>query len=293
MVAVVGRANAGKSTLVNYLLEEKVSIVSHIAQTTRNLIRGIFTEPRGQLVFLDTPGVHKTSTELGKIMNRQARKSVEGTDVVLLILDASSKPAIEDDGWMRRLLFESATIIFLINKIDKKKDFKEDYQLLWNEICAEKETERTPLWLHISAKHGTGLDTLIDTLFEHMPYSPLLFPEDVLTDFPRMLTISDTIREQFFQVLYEELPHSIGVIIEELDESEEAWTVSATVYVEKHSQKVIVLGTKGRLLRTVKRKSEAALSQLYDRDVKVKLWIKIEPKWQHNFWLMKKMGFSG
>ena len=120
MVSVVGRANVGKSTLINAIMEEKVSIVSPVAQTTRNVIRGILTEPRGQIVFLDTPGVHKAESDLGRLMNKMARTSIEGVDMVLLLLDSSVIPRVEDEGWMRRLLFEEVPVIFLLNKEDRK-----------------------------------------------------------------------------------------------------------------------------------------------------------------------------
>ncbi len=291
MVAVIGRANVGKSTLVNAVVEEKVSIVSSVAQTTRNLIRAIYTEPRGQLVFLDTPGVHKAENDLGKLMNKQARASIEGADVALLVLDQSQHPGMEDDGWMRRLVREPVTVMALLNKADQERGYRQEYEELWRAICAEKGVERPILWLQASALTRSGVPELLNTLFEHMPCGPLLFPDDVLTDFPRMLNVADIIREQLFQVLYEEIPHAIGVIVEKIDETEKGWTVSATIYVNKNTQKIIVLGAKGRQLRTVKRKSEKVLSDMYEHPVTVNLWIKVEPSWSKNFWYLKRMGY--
>lgn len=291
MVAVIGRANVGKSTLINAIVEEKVSIVSPVAQTTRNLIRAIYTEPRGQLVFLDTPGVHKAENELGKLMNRQARGSIEGADVALLVLDQSQHPGIEDDGWMRRLVHEPVTVMALLNKSDKNSGCRREYEDLWQSICAEKQVDRPIRWIQGSALKREGVEELLGILFEHMPLSPLLFPDDVLTDFPRLLNMADIIREQLFEVLYEELPHAIGIIVDKVDETEKGWTVTATIYVHKHTQKVIVLGAKGRQLRAVKRKAERALTGMYDRPVNLKLWIKVEPTWTKNFWYLKKMGY--
>ncbi|MDD2235774.1 MAG: GTPase Era [Kiritimatiellae bacterium] len=291
MVAVIGRANVGKSTLINAIMEEKVSIVSPVAQTTRNLIRAILTEPRGQLVFLDTPGVHKAEGDLGKLMNKQARGSIEGSDVALLVLDQSQHPGIEDDGWMRRLVHEPVTVMALLNKTDKNAGCRQEYEDLWKAICAEKGVEKNIRWIQASALKPEGIEKLLNILFDHMPCAPLLFPDDMLTDFPRLLNIADIIREQLLAVLYEELPHALGVVVEKIDETEKGWTVSATIYVHKHSQKVIVLGAKGRQLRAVKRKSEKALTEMYERPVKVNLWVKAEPTWSKNFWYLKKMGY--
>lgn len=294
MVALVGRANSGKSTLLNRFLGEKVSIVSPVAQTTRNLIRGILTEPRGQIVFLDTPGVHKAESDLGRIMNRIARKSVEGVDAVLLVLDTSTAPRIEDDGWMRRLAREpELPVIAALNKTDRPGSDAQPYRDLWVSIAGETAADR-PAWRPVSALDGTGADALLETLWTLMPEGPLLFPEDVLTDFPRKLAVADAIREKYFEVLEQELPHSIAVWVEQIDETEGGgWDVSATVYVQRHSQKGIVIGNKGRLLRRVHRAASRDLSAIYERDVRVHLWVKVEKDWSRNYWLLKKLGYEG
>ena len=285
IVAIVGRANVGKSTLLNAILEEKVSIVSPVAQTTRNAIRGILTEPRGQLVFIDTPGVHRAQNDLGRIMNKMARASVEGADVILLVLDPSDPPREEDEGWMRRLQKGTTTVVLLLNKADQNPQFAEAYRKLWT-------AEAPPAhWATVSALAGTGVKELVDQLFGLMPQSPLLFPADILTDYPRKLNIADIIREKLFGVLREELPHSIAVWIEKIDEVENEWNVEASIYVNKPSQKGIVIGEKGRLLRKIKRSSEAELAAMYDRPISVKLWVKVEPNWTRNFWLLKKFGY--
>jgi GTP-binding protein Era len=291
MIAVVGRTNVGKSTLVNTILEEKISIVSNVVQTTRNTIRGIFTDPRGQLVFLDTPGVHKAQNELGKLMNKQARASIDGVDTVLLVLDGSRVPQEEDEGWMRRLAHEPAALFILLNKADKEIDRSEEYRALWENIQREKSTDKPAHWIRLSALQRDGIDGLVQQLFDTMPLSPLLFPEDILTDFPRKLNIADIIREQLFDKLYHELPHAIGVITEDVLETEKGWNVKALIYVDRHSQKPIILGKKGRLVRAVTRRAEKILSDMYQTRVTVKLWVKVEPGWSKNFWLLKNMGY--
>ena len=292
IIALVGRANVGKSTLINALLEEKVSIVSGIEQTTRNLIRGIYTSKEGQLVFLDTPGVHKASTDLGKIMNRQARASIEGADIILLVVDGSTSPRQEDDGWFRRLSSNPTPVIVLLNKNDRDTDCSEEYRQLHQQICEEKSATCDWQWMTASAQKGDGVSVLREHLFGLMPLSPLLFPADVLTDFPRKLAIGDIIREKLFKVLHQEIPHAIGIVVDSIDESGPIWTISAQIYVHRHSQKVIVIGKKGRLLRTIIRQATAEISAVYETPVKLELWIKVDPKWSKNFWLLKKMGYQ-
>jgi len=292
IVSIVGRTNVGKSTLVNHLLGEKVSIVSDTVQTTRNLIRAILTEPRGQIVFLDTPGVHKAQGELGKNLNKAARSAVQGVDVILLVLDASAKPALEDDGWFRRITREEIPCVIALNKSDRHSDRAADYKTLWQEIRAEKESSTDPIWTSVSALHGDGMGALLDTLFENTPEGPLLFPDDILTDYPRKLNMADVIREKLFYRLHSELPHAVAVWIENIDEQEKKWTVDAIIYVERHSQKGIVIGEKGRLLKWVREQAEKELYEMYGVRFKLKLWVKVEKNWSKNFWMLKKFGYA-
>jgi len=292
MIAVVGRANAGKSTLVNAILEEKVSIVSPIAQTTRNVIRGILTDERGQLVFLDTPGVHKPMSDLGKMMNSLARTSTEGVDVVLMVVDVSEEPRPEDEGWMRRLLFDEAAVVIALNKQDCNMRHEDAYRQMWAAVEREKETKKAVQWLETSALNGEGVAELVGHLFDQMPMGPLLFPSDVLTDFPRRLNMADIIREKFFRVLRDELPHAIAVGIDELEENEDGkWFVKASVYVNRPSQKGIVIGKKGKLLKSVQADARKEISSLYERPVDLELWVKVEKNWARNFFLLKRLGY--
>lgn len=292
VVAVVGRTNVGKSTLLNALVGEKVSIVSDTVQTTRNIIRAILTEERGQIVFLDTPGVHKAQGDLGKNLNKMARSSVNGADAVLLVLDASSKPWQEDDGWMRRLASETTPCVILLNKTDLGTAFVETYKTLWKEIATEKNATVQPVWIEGSALKGGGLPELAVALFAMVPEGPPLFPEDILTDYPRKLNMADVIREKYFERLHDELPHSLAIWVETIDETPTEWSIQAEVLVERHSQKGIVIGEKGRLLKTIQYQSEKELTEMYGLPVKVKLWVKVEPNWRKNFWILKKLGYA-
>lgn len=292
IVAIVGRTNVGKSTLANHLLGEKVSIVSDTVQTTRNVIRAILTEERGQLVFLDTPGVHKAQGELGKNLNKAARSAVQGVDAILLVLDGSSKPELEDDGWFRRITREEVPCIIAVNKSDRRPDRSDAYKELWQEIKEEKESTKEPLWTTVSALKGDGMAALLDTLFEKVPEGPPLFPEDILTDYPRKLNIADVVREKFFHRLEQELPHAVAIWVEEIHEQEKKWTVDISVMVERHSQKGIVIGEKGRLIKWVREQAEKELYEMYGVRFKLKLWVKVEKNWRKNFWILKKLGYA-
>lgn len=292
VTAVVGRTNVGKSTLLNALLGEKVSIVSDTVQTTRNVIRAILTEPRGQIVFLDTPGVHKAEGELGKNLNKMARSSVSGADAALLVLDASSKPWQEDDGWMRRLIRDNHPCVILLNKTDLGTSFISAYRELWETIAAEKNSELKPIWIEGSALQGGGLPELTDALFSLTPPGPPLFPEDMLTDYPRKLNMADVIREKLFDRLHDELPHCLAVWVETIEEGAKGWTVEADVYIERNSQKGIVIGAKGRQLKSVQYESGKELAEMYGVPVKVKLWVKVEKNWRKNFWILRKLGYA-
>ncbi len=294
IVAVVGAANVGKSTLINTILGEKVSIVSPVAQTTRNVVRAILTEPRGQLVFMDTPGVHKAKYDLGRMMNRMARAAAEGVDAVLLVFDVTRPPREEDEGWMRRLMREEqeAPVLAVLNKVDRKPVHADAYPERWTAVAEEKQSLRTAEWISVSGMTGQGVDALTERLFGMIPVGPLLFPSDVLTDYPRKLNMADVVREQYATRLKQELPHDVAVWIENVDDSGETWTADGTVYVNRHSQKGIVLGAKGRLLKIVTTEAEKELAEMYGRRVKLRLWVKVEKDWNRNFWMLKKLGYA-
>ncbi len=226
------------------------------------------------------------------MMNSLARTSIEGVDVVLLVVDVAEAPRAEDEGWMRRLLFEDVAVVVALNKQDSKKRHDEAYQEMWAAIEREKQKEKPVTWLTTSALNSGGVPVLVDYLFDQMPLGPLLFPRDVLTDFPRKLNISDIIREKFFAVLHDEIPHAIAVGIAEIDEDEGGkWSVKANVYVNRPTQKGIVIGKKGRLLKSVQAEARKEIAEMYGRPVDLKLWVKVEKNWAKNFFLMKQLGY--
>lgn len=296
VVAVVGRTNSGKSTLVNRIVGEKISIVSPVVQTTRSVVRGVLTDPaRGQLVLVDTPGLHKSRSVLCTIMNKHARAAAEGVDAILLVVDGSKDPQLEDDGWMRRLAGSQTPCFILLNKADEGSKLSR-YQALWASILEEKRPEAArpaPVWIKASAKTGEGVDALVEGLFACLPPGPTLFDADTLTDYPRKLAVGDIIREKFFLTLRDELPHSIGVKVEDIVAREDGSTlVRATVFVQRPNHKGIVFGPKGRTLRSVVRMAEKDLEAFFEGPATAELWIKVEPDWDQNFFLLRQIGYA-
>jgi GTP-binding protein Era len=260
-------------------------------QTTRNVIRAILHEPRGQLVFLDTPGVHHAEGELGRFMNKSARSAVSGVDHILLILDRSVRPTQIDEGWFRRLAHEEHSPFFVLNKSDVNQSYEADYQSLWEKIATEKEATCQPRWMSIAAREGRGVDLLVDQLFLQTPEGPPLFSEEVLTDYPRKLNIADVVREKFVRRLHQELPHAVAVWVDHIHEKEDRWQIEASVLVERHSQKGILIGEKGRLIKRVKKEAQEELSEMYPLKVALTLTVKVEKNWRKNYWILQKLGY--
>lgn len=290
VVGVTGRTNAGKSTLVNALVGEKISIVSPVEQTTRNTIRGIAADERGQLVLLDTPGLHKAVGTLGSLLNRMARRSAAGVDILCVVFDASEAPQLEDIGWMNRIAKERPEkVVFVLNKCDREPFFETMYRDAWK----EENSDVSPHWLKISALGGQGIEDVLGTLFGLAEEGEKLFDDDIVTDYPRKLTIADSIREKFLATLRDELPHEIGIVVKKIDESGRGWKVSADVLVKRASQKPIVIGRGASTVKNVRKAAEKELSEIFGVRVSLEIWVRVEPKWTENRRLLAEMGYLG
>ncbi len=303
VVGIVGRTNAGKSTLVNRLVGEKVSIVSPVEQTTRNTIRGIVVEARGQLVLLDTPGLHKAVGPLGKLLNRMARRSAAGTDITCVVFDASEPPQLEDVGWMRRVAKEKPEkVVFVLNKADRAPFFEGLYRDAWAEVQTEVKAEGAgehlepapaPAWVKCIATTEGGAKGVMDALFDFAEEGEPLFDDDIVTDYPRKLTIADSVREKYLAKLHQELPHELGVVVKRIVEEPDRWKVDVEVLVNRDSQKPMVIGRGAEIVKYVRKCSERELTDVFGIKVEMELWVRVERNWMKNERLLAEMGYMG
>ena len=321
VVGVVGRTNAGKSTLVNRLVGEKVSIVSPVEQTTRNTVRGIVSDPRGQLVLLDTPGLHKAVGTLGRLLNRMARRSAAGTDITCVVFDAAQEPQLEDIGWMQRIAKEKPEkVVFVLNKADRSPFFEGMYRDAWAEAQAEVKakgegeqrndkdstvhcspsplTFTSPVWVKCIATTEGGAKAVMDALFDFAEEGEPLFDDDIVTDYPRKLAIADTIREKYLAKMHQEVPHEMGILVKKIREEgrgkrEEVWEVDVEVLVNRASQKPIVIGKGAETVKYVRKCAERELSDVFGVKVALEIWVRVEPNWMKNERLLAEMGYLG
>ena len=292
-VAVVGRTNAGKSTLVNALVGEKVSIVSPVEQTTRNTIRGMVADERGQLVLLDTPGLHKAVGTLGRLLNRMARRSAAGTDILTVVFDAAEEPQLEDIGWMQRVAKENPEkVVFVLNKADKAPFYETMYRDAWEEAKSSLASTPTPTWVKCIASTPGGAKGVADALFELAEEGEKLFDDDIVTDYPRKLAIADIIREKYLAKLHQELPHELGVWVKDITEGA-GWEIEVEILVNRVSQKPIVIGKGAETIKYVRKCAEREVGEVFGVKAKMELWVRVEPNWMKNEKLLARMGYLG
>lgn len=288
-VAIIGRPNVGKSTLLNQILGQKIVITTDKAQTTRKRIKGIYTNKEGQIVFVDTPGVHKPLNKLGEFLLDEAKIAVPDADVILFLVDGS-EPAGKGDKWIvQHLLRTKIPIVIVMNKVDKvKKPEKVEENLLSYKTLFE---ENLPV-VRISAKTGRNIDTLMNNIFKKLPEGEALYPEDVVTEETMRDVTEEIIREKILLNTSDEIPHSVAVKVTNYQEKEEIDKIYATIYCEQKSQKGILIGKGGSLLKKIGTEARLELEKIVEKKVYLQLEVKVEKDWRKKQNILKNFGYQ-
>lgn len=286
--AIVGRPNVGKSTLLNAILGEKIAITSDKPQTTRNRIQGIHNVAGGQIVFIDTPGVHRASSRLNRSLVETALEAIQGVDVVLYLVEATARPAAEAELMAEILAGVTAPVLLVINKVDlvvKESLFRlmEEYGRM-HDFC-----ELVP----ISAGKGDGVEQLVELVSRRLPVGPAYFPDDILTDLPERFVVAEMIREKIFRLTRDEIPYSVAVQVESFKERPESGVIaiSASIIVERDSQKGIVIGRRGEMLKRIGTAARHEIEKFLAERVFLELFVKVSRDWSDNPQKLKEFGY--
>ena len=275
-VSILGRPNAGKSTLLNALVGEKIAIVSDKPQTTRTTVQGVLSKPEGQVVFLDTPGIHRTDTQLNKRMMDAVRTGLDARDLLLFVIDAA-RPDLDQQRQALEFITKSETpVVLVLNKVDRVADKRELLPLI--ERCMELHPFVDPVPL--SALHEDNLEALHKVIFQYLPKGPQYFPDDYLTDQPERFLVGELIREKILQLTHAEVPHAVAVLIEQWEEKGKLTRISAQVLVERSGQKAIVIGAKGEMLKRIGTEARQEIEALLGVKVFLELFVKVSEGWR-------------
>lgn len=287
--AIIGRPNVGKSTLLNQILGQKIVIATDKAQTTRKRIKGIYTTDEGQIVFIDTPGVHKPLNKLGEFLLDEAKIAVPDADLILFLVDGS-EPAGKGDKWIaQNILQTEIPVIIVMNKVDKIKNMgKVEENLISYKTLFDK---NYPV-VRVSAKTGRNTDTLIKNIYKNLPEGELLYPEDVVTEETMRDVTEEVIREKILINTSDEIPHSVAVKIESYNESDDIDRIYATIYCETTSQKGILIGKGGSLLKKIGTEARLELEKIVEKKVFLGLEVKVEKDWRKKQSSLKNFGYE-
>ena len=287
--AIVGRPNVGKSTLMNHLIGQKIAITSRKPQTTRNRIQTVYTSDRGQIVFQDTPGIIKSRNALGDYMVGAAEGAMRGVDVILWLVEPEPFIGKADEAIAGKLSRSSVPVILVINKTDRvKKAVIGEVIRAYEKICRFDDI------IAVSAKHGTNLEELLETVFRFLPYGPMFYDEDTITDQPMRQIVSEIIREKALRNLGEEIPHGIAVVIERMEDRTRGSVtdIDAVIICEKSSHKGIIIGKGGSMLKKIGSEARADIEKMTERKANLKLWVKVRKDWRENELLVKNYGYD-
>lgn len=286
-VTVIGRPNAGKSTLLNQLLGQKILIMSDKPQTTRNKIHCILTEERGQVIFLDTPGIHKPKHKLGEYMVDSALESLREVDLILYMVDASADFGAGEEYILENLKQVKTPCILLLNKIDLIEKDK-----LLQQIKNYSEMKDFLAIIPISAKTGENKEELLKVIFKELQSGPMYYPEDEVTDQPERFIMAELVREKVLQLTRDEVPHSIAVVVESVEEKKTLVKVRAVIIVERDSQKGIIIGQGGRVLKEIGKLARQDIETLLGSKVFLELFVKVEKDWRNRRASLREFGYS-
>ena len=288
-VAMVGRPNVGKSTLTNSLIGEKIAIMSDRPQTTRNRIMCIMNTDNAQIMFLDTPGIHKPQHKLGEYMVRTAEGTLQEVDVILFIVDVTEKRGAGEEYILELLRKVKTPVILVCNKIDKLQDKSKLFKIMEDYSKQYKFAAIVP----VSALNDGEFPGLVQEITKHLPEGPAYYPDDMITDQPERVIAGEMIREKVLRLTRDEVPHAIAVEVDEFKErDDETIYIRATIFVERESQKGIVIGAKGSLLKKIGQQARADLEKLLYCKVFLDLWVKVKPDWRNQDKVLKQFGFK-
>ncbi|MBS5322729.1 MAG: GTPase Era [Lachnospiraceae bacterium] len=287
--AIIGRPNVGKSTLMNHLIGQKIAITSRKPQTTRNKIQTVYTDERGQVVFLDTPGIHKAKNKLGEYMVNVAQRTFKDADVILWLVEPTNFIGAGERHIAEQLKLCKLPVILIINKVDTvKKSEVAGFIESYRNICNFAEI------VPVSALRSQNLDTLLECIFKYLPYGPQFYDEDTVTDQPQRQIVAEMIREKALRTLDEEIPHGIAVTIDRMKERSQGNLVDidATIICERDSHKGIIIGKQGAMLKKIGSAARFEIEKMLDMKVNLKLWVKVKKDWRDSDYLIKNFGYD-
>lgn len=286
-VTLIGRPNVGKSTLMNYLIGQKIAITSNKPQTTRNRIQTVLTRPEGQIVFVDTPGIHKAKNKLGEYMVNIARHSLDDVDAALWLVEPSTFIGAGERHIMEQLKKINTPVVLVINKIDMVKR----EEILTCIDAYRKEYDFAEI-VPVSARSGENTEELIRVLLQYLPYGPQFYDEDTITDQPERQIVAELIREKALHCLEDEIPHGIAVAIDRMKMQNKVMHIEATVICERDSHKGIIIGKQGVMLKKIGSTARYEIEKMLGCKANLKLWVKVQKNWRDSDFLMKNFGYT-
>lgn len=288
-VTIIGRPNVGKSTLMNHLIGQKIAIMSDKPQTTRNRIQTIVTDDRGQIIFIDTPGIHDPKNKLGKFMNKSAETTLNEVDAVLWLVEPDKKIGKGDSYIIERLEKVTSPVILVINKIDTLEKAE-----ILEVIDTYKDKYEFLDIIPICAKDGENTDVLMDRIFELMHEGPQYYPEDMVTDQPERQIVAELIREKVLHLMQQEIPHGVAVVTDSMKQrgKQSLVDIDATIIVEKDSHKGMVIGKQGAMLKRIGSLARKDIENLLGSRVNLKIWVRVKKDWRDSDFLLKNYGYT-